>query len=217
MAEEEFPGLAPINFMQVSCNCKKLTGSSLPQSKTKEGKHYLLPRSSALCHEEAFADVALGWSKEGIAAQVIVHQPCRRTLFPELQKGDSVEFFIDTRDVKTSGYNTRFCHHFYFLPEAMEGHRAGELTRFRTEDAHPHCDPAALEVKTATHAGSYEMHIFIPAECLFGYDPDQFDRMGFSYRINRPDGPSQHFSVKTEEFKRIEEQPSLWSSMRFVP
>jgi hypothetical protein len=216
MSEDDFPGIAPINFMQVSGKCKKFEGTTLPSPSTKKGADYLLPSSSPFCDEIAFADVALGWSREGILATVIVNQALMRTIYPEIQKGDSIEFFIDTRDVKTSGYNTRFCHHFYFLPEMIDGHNAGELTRFRTEDSHSHCDPSLLKVKMHKKRNSYELEIFIPSECLNGYDPNQFDRIGFTYRINRPDGPSQHFSVITEEYRHIEEQPSLWSSLRLV-
>ena len=60
-----------------------------------------------------------------------------------------------------------------------------------------------------------DLQIFIPAECLHGYDPEQFDRLGFSYRINRYALPPQHFSVVTKEYQ-IEQQPSLWSHMRLV-
>lgn len=216
MVEEEFPGLAPINFMQILGECHYFEGMNLPDPASKKGALYRLPPSSAFCDEELFTDFAIAWSKEGLAVHVIVKQPLTRSMYPEILKGDSVELFIDTRDVKTSGYNTRFCHHFFFLPETIEGHLAGEITRFRTEDSHSHCDPTLLKVKTTTHRQGYSLDIFIPSECLNGYDPVQFSRLGFSYRINRPNGSPQHFSVITDEYRRIEEQPSLWSSLRLI-
>jgi hypothetical protein len=144
-----------------------------------------------------------------------VSQAFQRVTYPDIARGDSVELFFDTRDVKTSGFNTRFCHHFFFLPEAVDGHQAGEITRFRTEDIHELCDPKELKVKSQLKSNSYQMQIFIPAHCLHGYDSEQFDRLGFTYRINRPDGPSQHFSVVTDDYQ-VEQQPSLWSSVRLV-
>lgn len=207
MIADEFPGLAPINFFKATTVLWRANGT-----KALEEKKFCLPNTSALCGgEEHFADIFLGWAPEGVYATVKVSQPWRGSFYPDITKGDSVEFFIDTRDVKTSGYNTRFCHHFYFLPEAIEGHHAGEMTRFRTEEAHQHCEPSLLKIVTRLRKNHYAMEIFIPAECLYGYDPQQFDRLGLAYRINRPDGPPQHFSALSDEYK-IQEQPSLWSS-----
>jgi hypothetical protein len=122
---------------------------------------------------------------------------------------------IDTRDVKTAGFNTRFCHHFFFLSEPVEGLVAGEITRFRTEDTHELCDPQDLKVISSRKKNSYTMNLFIPGSCLYGYDPDQFNRLGFTYRLNRAHGFPQHFSVVSEDYQ-IEQQPSLWSSLRLI-
>lgn len=59
------------------------------------------------------------------------------------------------------------------------------------------------------------MKIFIPSQCLYGYDPKQFDRLGFTYRINRAGGQPQHFSVISQEYQ-IDQQPSLWGSIKLV-
>ncbi len=211
---DEFVPLTPINFFQIQTDCLHLKTefSKLPPA---EFRKYLLPDLTPLCSENPFAEVAVGWNQEGFQAFVTVSQPYRHCFYPDVTRGDSVELFIDTRDVKTSGFNTRFCHHFFFLPEAIEGHYAGEITRFRTEDTHELCDAKELKIKTKLKNSTYSMQIFIPNQCLHGYDPEQFDRLGFAYRINRPDGPPQHFSVVTNDYQ-IEQQPSLWSSMRLL-
>lgn len=214
MFEEPTISLSPVNFFQISVDF-----SYIDPKKKSEGfcltaqnyQKYLLPNTSALCNQSYFADVAIGWNQEGIEAFVKIKQPFQQIQFPEISKGDSVELFIDTRDVKTSGYNTRFCHHFYFLPEAADGLNAGELTRFRTEDRHELCDPNELQARALLKDNNYFMNIFIPAHCLTGYDPDQFKRLGFTYRINRAKDDPQHFSVISEEYQ-LEQQPSLWSS-----
>ena len=213
---EELTPITPVNFFQMSLECRHLDlGGNFPRLNGKSRKKFLLPDTSALCHEEHFADVTMGWKKEGIEFLFNVDKKFEEAYYPDVVRGDSVEIFIDTRDVKTSGYNTRFCHHFFFLPEAVEGHQAGELTHFRTEDVHELCDPNELKIKAHVKANQYVLHAWIPRECLFGYDPEQFDRLGFSYRINRPYWESQHFSVVTEDYQ-LEQQPSLWSSLRLV-
>jgi hypothetical protein len=210
--------LSPVNFFQIRAFCKHLgytSESSFPKFPKTKIEPYLLPDTSALCGETTFARVAMGWNEEGIEVYVDVHHPIEHSFFPDIQRGDSVELFFDTRDVKTSGFNTRFCHHFFFLPEAIEGSQAGEITRFRTEDAHEPCDPAELKVKTQVRSKNYSMQIFIPSQCLNGYDPEQFDRLGFTYRINRFSGNSQHFSVTSDDYQ-LEQQPSLWSSLQLT-
>ena len=211
MFGEEFPQLAPVTFFGLSVDCHQQKKPGLEAL----GRKYLLPDTSELCGEDSFADVALAWSQEGLSAHVKIQQSFQECYFPLVEEGDSVEFFIDTRDIKTSGYNTRFCHHFFFLPKEDEGHIAGEKTHFRTDNRHDLCNPALLQVKAAFKKNSYTLQIYIPSECLHGYDPAQFDRLGFSYRINRYRGDSQHFSVLSEEYQ-MEQQPSLWSSVSLI-
>lgn len=210
---EDFPPFTPVNFFQLNFDCHLLQ-EGFPQL-NPPSKKYLLPDLSDLCSEPSFAKVAMGWSVDGIELFLEAAKPVRHCYYPEISKGDSFEIFIDTRDVKTASFNTRFCHHFFFLPEAIEGHQAGEITRFRTEDVHELCDAKDLKIKAQLKAHSYLLNIFIPSQCLYGYDPEQFDRLGFTYRVNRPDGPSQHFSVISEDYQ-IDQQPSLWSSVNLV-
>lgn len=201
--------ITPISFFSVSAMCRRRRESS----KSSLGTPYRLPRLGALCGENPFAAVALAWDRDGLAATINVDKAFEGAFFPDIQKGDSVEFFIDTRDSKIAGFNSRFCHHFFFLPKEVDGHIAGEITRFRTEDVHEWCDSKDLQV-TANHSdNSYSLDIFIPAHCLHGYDPDQCDRLGFTYRINRPGQEPQHFAVCSRDYQ-VEQQPSLWASLR---
>jgi len=207
--------LSPVNFFQIRADCHELKGV-FPELAKARGSLYALPDSSLLTNEETFATLFMGFSKAGIELHVVVLEKVTECHYPDITKGDSVELFFDTRDVKTSGFNTKFCHHFYFLPEAFEGHMAGEITKFRTEDAHELCDSDELTLKVKKSNGGYSLEIFIPAHCLHGYDPEQFNRLGFTYRINRKNGEPQHFSVLTSEYS-IEQQPSLWGTLKLIP
>jgi len=203
--------LRPVNFFALQADIHYLKAKDKVPSLTAD----LLPSTTTLCNEYSFAKVAMGWHEEGLGFQIQVSQPYTRSSYPNLENGDSVELMIDTRDVKTSGFNTRFCHHFYFLPKSDEDNLCGEITRFRTEDTHPLCDPSLLVLNAQFSSGSYKLNIFIPSQCLHGYDPNQFSRLGFTYRINRAGGASQHFSVTGDEYQ-INQQPSLWSSLRLI-
>jgi hypothetical protein len=211
MFDQEPLSLNPLHFFAISCDCRYLPIKERFPSLSS----YSLPTTQPLTGEEAFAKIAMGWNEEGLAWQIEVNEPVSQCTYPKVDAGDSVELFIDTRDIKTSGFNTRFCHYFFFLPEAMEGISAGEKTHFRTEDSHPLCDSKDLVLETAVKRKFYTMKIFIPSHCLHGYDPKQFDRLGFTYRINRQGGEPQHFSVLSKEYQ-IDQQPSLWGSLKLV-
>lgn len=215
MGYEESEGLplalAPINFFEIRFKAHYHRGKLLPSLTTKEGKQFLLPDLSFLNSDESFAAVGLGWNEEGILIRAEIDKPFETAFFPDAQEGDSFEAFIDTRDVKTSGFATKFCHHFVFMAEEVDGKLGAELSRFRQEDSHPLCDHNDLVVKAKKTKKAYSLDLFIPASCLFGYDTAQFNRIGFTYRINRRGGSPQHFTVRTEDY-RIEDQPSLWAS-----
>lgn len=214
MFQDEGFSLRPTNFFQIQVDCHEINEKFPTLTKAKETS-FLLPETSSLTNEEIFAYLSMGWSKDGLAFFVEVETLVSHVSYPDVKKGDSLELFIDTRDIKTSGYNTKFCHHFFFLPEAVEGHMKGEITKFRTEDAHELSDPNDLKLNVKKKSDRYQMEIFIPKQSIFGYDPDQFNRLGFTYRVNRYQDLPQHFSTVSSEYQ-IEEQPSLWSRLNLV-
>lgn len=211
MFENEFFSLNPVNFFAISCDCHYLSKKDQISS-----SKYDLPSTHQLTNEESFAKVTMGWNEEGISFYVQVNQMANRSSYPNIGQGDSVELFLDTRDLKSAGFNTRFCHHFFFLPQAVEEVSKGEITHFRTEDSHPLCDSQELDCLVQLKKREYSIKIFIPSLCLFGYEPKQFDRLGFTYRINRYGGYPQHFSVVSQDYQ-IDQQPSLWGSLKLIP
>lgn len=211
MDEESYFALSPANFFAMMWDCPRLAKRDQEPPFSKNA----LPNTGKLCHEYDFAEVAMGWHEEGLAFHIQVNQPYTQSHYPMVERGDSVELFIDTRDLKSAGFNTRFCHHFVFLPKSVEDHQWEERTHFRTEDSHPLCDPSLIECKTTIKRDGYRMKIFIPAQCLHGYDPKQCDRIGFTYRINRAEGRPQHFSIVSQEYQ-IDQQPSLWASIKLM-
>ena len=206
---EEFVPLTPIHFFQLQGKLQQ----RVPGESGTLGKEFRLPNTSGFCREEPFAAVWMGWSQEGITCDVMIKgKAFGHGAYPNVQEGDSIELFIDTRDLKSAGFNTRFCHHFIFLPKEVDGCQAEERTHFRTEDRHDHCSPEDLVIHSLE---KNRFQIFIPNHCLFGYDPEQFDRIGMTYRINRWQGEPQHFAVSSSEYQ-IDQQPALWSSWRLV-
>lgn len=200
---EHLAPLAPLDFFKFALEVKEAKSF---QKLTK------LPSTSSLLGEESFADVSLGWNKEAVLIEVVVHLPFQASSFPRFEEGDALELFFDTRDLKSAGHPTRFCHQFLILPQAVNGIQAQELTRFRTDDTHPLCSPEEIGVKSQFKKNSYEMQITLPSHCLHGYDPRNFDRLGFTYRVHRGRGRTQNFSLSPGTYA-VEQEPSLWSSI----
>jgi len=208
---EHLESLLPVDFFSLRTDLKY--GEKFPSGFSR--RSFLLPDTSELLGEERFAEVALLWNEQAILAEIRVEKPLEQCFYPRFSDGDSVEFFIDTRDLKKAGFLTRFCHHFVFLPQEVGGIKAQEITHFRTEDTHPLCEADELLVETDVQRSSFTMMITIPASCLHGYDPLSFDRLGFTYRINRKSGIPQHFSTSSSYYF-IEQHPSLWASLKFL-
>lgn len=169
-----------------------------------------LPSTSAFLGEEEFATVSMGWNQDALFIEVSVNKPFEECFFPRFSEGDAIELFFDTRDLKTAGFLTRFCHHFVVLPQKVGEIQAAELTRFRTEDSHPLCDGQEIGVSAKFGKRDYQLQITIPSNCLHGYDPNSFDRLGVSYRIDRFKGRSQNFSVSST-FQAVEQEAAYWA------
>ena len=195
----DLPSLLPLHFFSMTLQAK-------------EGKSLSLPSTAALLGEESFADVEFTWMRKGIEVSVHYHSPFEEALYPDFSKGNSVELFFDTRDVKSAGFATKFCHHFIFLPEEVHGVKCQEITHFRTDDTHPLCDPSLLSCRSTFSKRSFSMEIFVSKDALHGYDPDSFNRLGLTYRLHAPGRPAQHFSLSSS-FYKIEQSPSLWCSI----
>lgn len=203
---EDVPGFSAVQFFGVNADCNYIKKS------LKLDKIFLLPSTAELLGEESFADVYMGWNVEKLSFSVVSHVPFQKVEEKDFRKGDSIEFFIDTRDLKTKGVVSKFCHHFVFFPVQVQNFYGREITRFRNEDVHPLCHPEDLQVSTSLSEKGYTLSIEIPALCLHGYDPLSFSRIGFTYRINRTSAPPQYFAVSSDEYV-IEQHPATWGTL----
>jgi len=206
---EEVPALTVLPFFNIKTDvffAKKAIDVT--------GKKYLLTSSAPFLAEEKFCEAYMGYNHHALYFHFRVDKPFEEANSTDFRKGDSIEIFIDTRDIKDKTVISQFCHHFVFFAEAVNGVLGKEVTRFRTEEVHPLCSPKDLKVNAHFAKKSYVLDIEIKSSSLFGYDPSSFERMGFTYRINRKGGEPQHFAISSSEYK-IELQPSLWSSLVF--
>ncbi|MDB2613761.1 hypothetical protein N9Y92_01215 [Chlamydiales bacterium] len=136
---------------------------------------------------DEYIPVSFGWNRQEVEL-VFAYPSSKFHVDPKnFREGDAIELFFDTRDNKELFHPSRFFHHFLFYPEKVEGVFGKEITRFRGDETHDLADSSDLEV-----SGSRSLKIVIPSHALFGYDPDQFKRLGFGYRIHFKDGSKQY-------------------------
>lgn len=175
-------------------------------------KETVLPDLSIHLAQESFARVSLSWSEDSLKGTVLVKDPLGDSFFPDYQKGDAIEIFIDTRDNKKAGFASKFCHQFVFFPKEIEGSYGREITKFRSEDSHPLCDASLLSVKVELSKESYLLTFTLSKEELYGYDPTELTKLGFAYRIYRGKGKEQCFPFSAKSFDPLQ-NPSLWASL----
>ncbi len=198
---EEMDPLFPADFF----TCQVKIGKTLT----------VLPDVSDLLAEESFGSLALSWSPEGITGLLSVKRPLEASFFPEYTKGDAFELFIDTRNNKKAGFVNRFCHKFVFLGQEANEVRALEMTKFRSEDAHPLCDSEDIIQQVKKKKDGYEIAFTLPGGILHGYDPTQFSELGLAYRIHGFKGKPQNFPFSGRYTDPLQ-HPSLWASLLLI-
>jgi len=211
MEPDALPPVSPLSFVRVVTACPHVKELTL---KSKLTCAHMLPSIETLSDREVFAEVAMGWSEEALYFVFDVDVPLDEVLYPDFAKGDSIELFIDTRDIEGASSLSRFCHHFFFLPYPVQQVQAGEITRLRADQSRPMADPSAFAVEMEETKSGYKMAIRIDRTGLFGYSAPEFDRLGLSYRINRFKDEPQIYS--STDFK-FASHPNLWAQVHLSP
>ncbi len=209
----KLPAIDVMSLVDLTFDIPKL----VPGLNLKGGlkKPYLLPSVAFLLAEDSFFDLGIGWSEEGIQLFFQIESKFEGAFFPDIEKGDGVEVFIDTRAIESAVTIHKYCHHFLFYPKEVDGIQAIEVTRFRNDDCHDPASPENFSVESIIKAGLIEMQITIPEISLFGYNPLQIPRLGFACLVHRSNKETGHFPQSGVDFK-VESCPALWAKMRLV-
>jgi hypothetical protein len=179
---------------------------------------YRLPDWSAWGGNPSFAQAAAAWSEQGIYFQAVVAGKRRargKATAGGEPPGSSVQLWIDTRNSPNVHRASRFCHLFRFFPgdpdRGSPGARPawgslGEIPRARE---HPQpVRPEELQVQSSFAADGYRLQAFLPAKCLTGYLPQEFDRIRLFYEVADEELGQQPQSLASGY--RYNEDPSLW-------
>jgi hypothetical protein len=209
---DELESLLPAAFFEMSFDVPHF--QKAPKVESLKRTSYL-PNTSSFLNEEPFVKVGLFWNEKSLWFGVRVSTAFEESFYPEYRNGDSLELFIDTRNLKTAGTIHRFCHHFVIFPPGLKGIKSQEVTRFRSDDRHLLCDPELIDIKASFQKRSYDLEVLIDAEALHGYDPLEFKQLGFTYRMNRRGGEPAHLALSSYH-SAIENHPALWAELNLV-
>lgn len=207
---EALPTISPISCFSLNFTIPFATDTFFNKKKYRERD--FLPNTQIASDQEIFGDIRLGWNPQGIYLIIQVHQPFENSSSLEATKGDAIEIFIDTRDQKSLSL-TKFCHHFIFLPAAVDDILSKEITEFSVENTRKLADSQDFLNNVTFGKRGYQMEICIMANALYGFNPIDIKTLGFTYLLHRKSGSSQYFSCSPKEFK-IEKSPALWASGR---
>ena len=183
------------------------------------GPEYRVPDLSGIDGgPAAFGELCMAWNDDGLyfALEVKGDKTAYKVDPRKYWQGDSLEMWIDTRDVKDAHTANRFCHHFYFLPggQGRDGKSPiGRQTSIdKAREQAPPCPEELIEVALKRLKRSYRMEMHLPARGLNGFQPREFQRLGFNYILHDSDLGSQSWSVSRGSVPAVHD-PSTWGSV----
>lgn len=201
MEVEELPSIFPLYFFDV-------TLPIYPLKKEKFSSTHLLPHFEDINFSEIFADVSMAWSDDALHFLFDVKTSFNEASYPDYERKDVVELFIQTRPSNLSRYMNKYSHHFLLFPVEVNGCHAMEVTKFRAEDRHELCSPQDISVKVKLEKKRYQLLLELPKTILHGYDPVINKELRIDYYIHRYQNEPQVFFYPQKE--RSEHHLGLW-------
>jgi hypothetical protein len=186
-----------------------------------------LPDLSGLDAAASFASLRAGWNDAGLGFRLEVGAK-KMPVYADPNdptQSDGLQLWIDTRNTQSVHRASRFCHNFVFWPipanwpkgsTKEDGGAAGSqqlAIALAKEDA-PMGRAGLLRSVARPRRGGYQMDIWIPAECLQGYDRESNPLLGFYYAVRDAELGEQFLTVG-REFP-FDHDPSLWSTLELT-
>lgn len=178
---------------------------------------YRLADMNALDNRPAFADFRAGWNDDGLLFNVLVAGK-KDKIKCDSEKplvSDGLQLWIDTRNTPGVHRANRFCHLFCVLPTGSGKNKqepsARQLEIPRCRETAPMDASESLRCKSSIYDDGYSLSLWIPAESLNGFDPDQSPVLGFYYAVFDNELGTQTLGLG-QEFP-YHSDPSLWQSL----
>lgn len=191
-----------------------------------EGRWKSLPEKhrivnpGALDDKPEFAELRVGWNDAGMRFDLIVsgkkNAPDCSAKDP--MQADGLQLWIDTRNTPGVHRANRFCHLIVAHPtgggtKGSDPH-AQMLEIHRCREKSPLASPDQFQVKSSLRKDGYTLQLWLPAELLNGFDPEQSPAIGFFYAVRDAELGLQTLA-SGEEFP-YHTDPSLWQELELA-
>ena len=177
---------------------------------------FRLPDLSEIGAAESFAEVYSAWNEEGLYFTVkVTGQAALEVDTSRPLRGDGLQIWIDTRDVRDAHRASRYCHYFYVLPG--KGRRKALAGQMRIRRARAYgglCDPDQLVSASRGSKSGYALEVHLPTGALTGFDPDENRRLGFTYLLKDRKLGRQCWTA--DDPLPVGYDPSLWGTLELV-
>jgi hypothetical protein len=176
-----------------------------------------LPELMGVEGQRSFASLYLSWDEETLYLGLEVKGKSRYKIDPKnYWQGDCLELWIDTRDVKDSHRANRYCHHFYVLPGGRGRDGLSPIARQvsidRAREQAPPCPEESIQVALKRLKRGYQLELGLPASGLNGYQPREFNRLGFNYALRDAELGLQSWAASRE----LSADPSTWGTLELL-
>ncbi len=180
---------------------------------------HILPRFETLSGRASHSCVSAAWSAAGLYFHMVIQGKASPPRYVQERGGfsDGLRVWIDTRCSPGIHRGTRFCHCFHFFPglPMAKSDVAGQAGPHGVMDEVPRARefPAPIDAKeilvgSEFRRDGYALWAHIPAKCLTGYSPFEFDRIRLYYDVVDAELGTQSMVLGSE--LRYAEDPSHW-------
>lgn len=179
-----------------------------------------LPDLTGLDGQTSFAEFSLGWNEQGIAVSTQVRGKHHKlqTAPSHLPDTDGLSVWIDTRCTQNVHRATRYCVQFKLMPTGA-GTNGRQPYALRLPIAMAREDSgeqtvSGIQLASEPRGDGYRLDAWLPASCLFGFDPENQPRLGFYAAVDDNELGLAPLSVG-DKFP-ISHDPSQWLTIELV-
>lgn len=177
---------------------------------------YSLPDLGRLDGVKSFAKIWMAWNEGGL--YLACRAEGRKSPFDcspkQFWKGDNLRLMTDMRDTRDLKRASRYCQQFYFLPSGggADGREpvAGCAKVHRATENAPSVPAGLVQVAGRRSGSAYAIEGFIPAEALYGFDPQEHPRIGICTMLEDKDLGQQYLTVGDDLYWWVD--PSTWAT-----
>lgn len=181
---------------------------------------YILPQFNALEGKQPPVEVRMAWDESGLAMAFIVtgkKRPldCR---VPLTDSGDSVQLWLDTRDMRQVHRAARSCHQFAIFPTGG-GRKLNEAVLLPVPIHLAKENPKNMEAsyyftRSEINTKGYILECVFPAESLTDFRPDDYPTLGIAWEIQ--DRDLGDITLSAPSPAPFQSDPAFWCTLNLV-